>query len=597
MTDNPLAVWTIARLLRGESVKGVALEQMPEPYRTIAQALINRNGREAMEMFNAELSQLSSEVAHEIRAAVLSADPQGAMPKGAPEEEIDLLDTTPLAIRKPLTLINGHAYSATWVNVRRTVWAEKGKDGKLIEHRSPVITESRVLCIVRDDGVIFSDTDLSKFGNWQPLDKLGLTVSLPTEGDPSKVWSGAGVKQYLGGARPEPVDAFHRVVDVVNRFIDFELSLADQATMTEFIACYVLVSYLLDAFDVVGYLWPNGQGGSGKTTLIQLIAELGYLGLLILVGGSYASLRDLSDYGAVLCFDDAEVIAGGKHNQDKLDPDKRALLLAGNRRGSTVPLKELTPQRTWRLRYVSTFCPRTFSAIQMPDPILASRTIIVPLIRTIDTSKANIVPVNYPAWPHDRNQLIDDLWALGLVYLPELPRHTIAAKEAARLSGRALEPWHAILGVAHWLTERGVPGLYQRIENLSVTYQRERADLETFNPALYALRALVDLASHSEDDPVIVTTAQIIEAIKGMTSDGETEESQEDGVTLSAHKIGRLLRQWRIQQLPRPGGRGPRKWSISKAAIRRLAISYSVIEREAQPEAGNTNVTTAQPAR
>lgn len=426
MPDNAVAAWVLARLLRGESVETVALEQLPEPYRAIARALLNRHERAALDVFNAELSNLAPDIAHAIRAAVLAADPQSAMPKPAPDEEIDLLDKTPPAIRKPLCLVEGHAYAATWVSIRRAVRAEKGKDGKRVEHQTPVVTESRVLCIIRDDGVLFSELDLAKFGNWQPLANLGLTVNLPIEADPHKVWSGAGVKRYLAGARPDPVVVFTRVVAVVNRFIDFERSLANQNTMAEFIACFVLASYLLDAFDVVGYLWPNGQGSSGKTTLIHLVAELGYLGLLILLGVSYASLRDLSDYGAVLCFDDAENLAGGKHNQDKVDPDKRALLLAGNRRGSTVPLKELTAHKTWRTRYVSTFCPKAFSAIQLPDPTLASRTIVVPLIRTIDDAKANVSPADHAAWPHDRNQLIDDLWAIGLAHLRELPRHAIA---------------------------------------------------------------------------------------------------------------------------------------------------------------------------
>ena len=595
MPDNTLAAWVVARLLRGEIVDSDVVDQLGEPYRAIAQALADRNGRSALEVFNAELSKLAPDVAHDVRAAVLSVDPQSATPPTIePKEEIVLLDSTPLSIRRPLCWINGHAYAATWVSVRHIVHSERGKDGKLIEHKTPIVTESRELCIVRDDGVIFSKVDLSSFGNWQPIENLGLTVHLPTEGDPAKVWSGAGVKHYLAGERPEPLDLFKRVIAVVNRFLDFDLSLASQSTMAEMLACYVLASYLLDAFNVVGYLWPTGIGGSGKTTLIHLVAELGYLGLLILFGSSYASLRDLSDYGAVLCFDDAENLAGGKKNQDKLDPDKRALLLAGNRRGSTVPLKEFTPPKTWVMRYVSTFCPKTFSAIQLPDPVLASRTIVVPLIRTTDNDRANINPADYAKWPHDRNRLIDDLWALGLAYLRELPQHAQAAKEAARLSGRALEPWHAILGVAHWLTQRGEQGLFDRMEELSVAYQRERADLETFNPGLHILCALVELGSQTSGDPLIVTTSQIKNMVKQMTSEGDADETEDDGVALSPHRIGTLLRQWRVEKRSRPGGKGPRQWSVARATLDRLAKSYGVVPSTGQTDASAKNQSTAE---
>jgi hypothetical protein len=135
------------------------------------------------------------------------------------------------------------------------------------------------------------------------------------------------------------------------------------------------------------------------------VCELAHLGQIILAGGSFASLRDMADYGACLAFDDAENLS----DPHKTDPDKRALLLAGNRRGNTVPIKESTPDRGWRTRYVNTLCPRLFSATRFPDPILASRTIVVPLIRTPDKYRANADPLEYHLWPTDRRQLLDDL--------------------------------------------------------------------------------------------------------------------------------------------------------------------------------------------
>src|SRR5262249_62354826 len=136
----------------------------------------------------------------------------------------------------------------------------------------------------------------------------------------------------------------------------------------ELSACFVMATYLLDGFNVVGYLWPNGDKGSGKTNFLSVVTEVAHLGQLILAGGSYASLRDLADYGATLAFDDAE----GIMDLRRADPDKRALLLAGNRRGATVTVKELEGER-WVTRFIHTFCPRAFSAIRLPDDVLASR--------------------------------------------------------------------------------------------------------------------------------------------------------------------------------------------------------------------------------
>jgi hypothetical protein len=221
-------------------------------------------------------------------------------------------------------------------------------------------------------------------GASEPIEKLGIEVCLNESPQEDRLWSTPGVKSYRQGERPTAPQVFSRIVAVVDRFIDFDHSLASQQTMAELVACYILATWFLDAFTVIGFLWPNGERGSGKTQLITIVAELPYLGQVILAGASYASLRDLADYGATLGFDDAENLTDPK----RTDPDKRALLLAGNRRGNIVSVKEPGPDRTWRTRYVNTFCPRISSAIELPVPVLASRTIIIPLIKTpIDTGQ------------------------------------------------------------------------------------------------------------------------------------------------------------------------------------------------------------------
>jgi hypothetical protein len=54
--------------------------------------------------------------------------------------------------------------------------------------------------------------------------------------------------------------------------------------MAEFLACYVLSTYFLDAFTVIGFLWPNGDRGSGKTQLLNVVTELAHLGETLLAG-------------------------------------------------------------------------------------------------------------------------------------------------------------------------------------------------------------------------------------------------------------------------------------------------------------------------
>lgn len=491
---------------------------------------------------------------------------------------VELIDEAPSSMRRPLTLIDGRAYAAVWPHVRVTLTETMDRQGTVLKLNPPRRTTEQRLLIMRNDGRLFGD------GGDEPLTSLGLDVHLPEIPPTEKLWSTSAVKAYRNGVRVKPSDVFRRIVETVDTFIDFDRSLADQTTMCEMVACYIVATWFLDAFTVVGFLWPNGDRGSGKTQLLLLVTELAYLGHTILAGGSFAALRDLADYGACLAFDDAESFSDPR----RTDPDKRTLLLAGNRRGNTVPMKEPGPDRAWKTRHVNTFCPRLFSAIQLPDPVLASRSIVVPLIRTIDRTKANADPLDYKLWPHDRRKLIDDCWALGVVHLPELPRYETLVNDQASLSGRALEPWRALLAVAKWFDDNGETGLWERVERLSQDYQKERPGIESSDLTRLVIQALLrccgtsissvlSMASIKNKDSTpcwTLKTKDVTEAAKVVASG---EELDLDPERITSRRIGRSLGRLRLDKEP---DTSKRAWLIKETDLVRLVIAFGLADME-----------------
>jgi hypothetical protein len=403
-----------------------------------------------------------------------------------------------------------------------------------------------------------------------------------------------GVVAYRAGQRPEPKEVFARLIAVINRFIDFDQSLAGQAEMCEFIGCEILATWMLEAFTVIGYVWPTGEPGSGKTQLLNICTDLSYLGQTILAGSTYATLRDLADYGATLGFDDAERVFDPRTK----DPDKRNLLLSGNRRGNTIALKEADPNGTWHIRQVNTFCPRLFTATRLPDAVLASRTIVVPLVRTLDEERANADPADYTVWPHHRDDLKDDLWALGLAYVREIPPYVSAPNPHPppptrdTLSGRDLEPWRPILAIARWLEAKGVSGIQGHMEKLASSYQGERPDFEDGNLGRLVVMALCECAikamnSISAIKPGggvgergwIFETKRITEVVNELADDGEgpQPEASDEGPgkqQISSKRVGRILAKLRIKQEARPGGKGSRRWGVPLRELKRWVLRY-----------------------
>jgi len=265
-------------------------------------------------------------------------------------------------------------------------------------------------------------------------------------------------------------------------------------------------------------------------------------------------------------------------------------------------MKELGPDKLRHTRHLNAFCPRLFSAIRLPDNVLASRSIVIPLIRTADRQRTDADPLDYEAWPHDHRQLMDDLWALALAHLPTLHEYERAVNDKARLAGRTLEPWRAILAVALWL-ERHDPqnrlrritqrlrddgytldttenGLWERLEGLSVRYQTERSDLETADLTVLVIRTLCIWTTHKitqairrGDNPssFVVTTDEVVKFAKAIA-----ERDEGDPTSITHRQIGRALGRMRLAPIPRPGGQGSRRWKFTLDDLARWNAAYGL---------------------
>lgn len=472
-------------------------------------------------------------------------------------------------LNRPLSILRKKAYAATWQKVAVGNSVEPNSDGtNCIDPPEKETVEERLIVLCSDGTV---------YGMEIPVEYLGFKVHLTEKIKSENNWGGEGVNSYLTRKYPKPIALFDELVQVGNHFIDFHNSLADQKTMCEFVACFILSTWFLDAFNVAGYLWITGERGSGKTNLLMLISRLSYLGEFITASSSFASLRDMADYGATLCCDDAENITDAQ----KPDSDKMALLLAGNHKGLTVSLKEQEPNKKWRTRHVNAYCPKAFSAIRVPDSTLASRVIIVPMLRTPDATKGNIDPMDDEAWPCDRKRMVDDLWAVALLNLPNFPGIDKWVGENSKLLGRNLQPWRGTLVVAKWLNDLGAEGLSSRMENLAINYQNERAELELvdFNRVIMlaivkcAMRAISANCANSIPMEVDISVATMITAIKEVV---EEEDLDFDLSWLNEKKIGKRLTRLGFRKVPRSGGKGSRSRRVNIEYLSKQAKSYNI---------------------
>lgn len=460
--------------------------------------------------------------------------------------ELDLLS-------RPLALVRDASYAVTWLRVRLTIDGDRGRLMRL-----PFVLR-------------YETGDLRLFGppidGARPMDELDLALDLPFEPIKSLLWIESGMKQALDGYRANSSDVFRRIREAVDRFVDFSGSLGDHMEMCSLIAVSIFATYLTDAYTVVGNIWATGDYGTGKTSLLALMAKLSYLGQLILPGGTYPTLRDAAHYGATLCFDDAEHVADKDY-----DADKKSLVLAGNRKGVYVTAKEALDGGGWRTRYYSAYCPRFFSAMRLPDKTLASRTVIVPLVRTDDSDRSDLDPQDDDEWPYPPQELRDSLWNVGLFQQRRARELFRRIGSTGSVTGRALQPWRWLLATAKLIEEAGEEGVYDVILDLAERYQDERQDLESPDRTVVVIKALGQVLGPAEAVEVtasdIATQANIIAWDEGLAGYGEEY--------ITAKECGGILNQVRVPKGERQSSQRPR--IVRREQVDRLKRAYRIAE-------------------
>ena len=398
------------------------------------------------------------------------------------------------------------------------------------------------------------------------LKDLNLKVDLSLEPQTRKILSPKAFRSYVEGYRPEPGIVFENIARCIDTFVSFENSLADQNTMCELVASWIMGTYFLDAFDVVGYLWPTGERGSGKTQLLNTISSLSFLGRTITSGSSFASIRDEANYGSAIAFDDCE-------NVRQMENNKRELLLAGNMRGTEITFKEPQADGEWKTTTINNFAPRSFSSIGLPDPVLASRTISVPLVTSIDQNKTRRSPSRDKDWPFSKRELIDDLFITAVVHLRDIQKCDQEASEMSELVARNHDIWRMPLAISYWLeTQHNVTGVFDRISALSESYQSVNQENTGLDLNALVIIAASNLLRNSRQERLIVSTGDITDQVRQLAMQDERVDDSIDEIT--THRVGTLMGRLGFRKNSSHGN--TRSWVLSLKSIERIAKARGV---------------------
>jgi len=436
----------------------------------------------------------------------------------------------------------------------------------------------------------------SLFGIDEPMPE-GVGMDLPRNAPPAShdgaMMSIATLGAILRNERPDIAGVYR---DLRASFLTFVAYPAGDDVTPEdyaaFCACYVLSTYLLAAMPAVGYLWLTGLPGSGKTTVLVIIARTAFLPLLASASSTLAAIRAHADGGGTLLYDNWDTILG----KDDATRAVRSFWELGYTPGARVTLMiPSSTSRGWEQAMTNVYANRAATAVAEPPDALDSRSIKPLMFRTDDVSKGALSPWDDDTWPVAPNDLTQRCWMVALYHLADAARivRTITSAET-NLTNRDLQVWRPALTVARMVdTANGDTAATAALLRLARWLLKQRAEDDGSREATLT-RALVAIAG---DGNRTTTTGVTLSMVKKQYQEqhgiveqpGASKDAKDDmpwGLE-NVKKIGVVFRKIGVPKQPRAASGNI--YDISEPVITRLTALY--LPPEASPTTAPYNTT------
>ena len=169
-----------------------------------------------------------------------------------------------------------------------------------------------------------------------------------------------------------------------------------------------MMTYIYILFQVIPYLWINGEKGTGKSTIMKIMSKLCFNPMFCSNVNPANIFRQIDNDGSTIILDEFEKMYG----EDKQEIIK--ILNQGFNIDGVVPR---CVGQSNQIRKFRSFSPKIMGGISNIDDVLFERVI------KYTTTKVKNITV--PKFREDKdtkmelNKLVDDLYIFGLIYAPQ----------------------------------------------------------------------------------------------------------------------------------------------------------------------------------
>jgi hypothetical protein len=303
-------------------------------------------------------------------------------------------------------------------------------------------------------------------------------------------FSPQAIIEYLQDERSvNPVELFEELRKYITRFIYFT-----ESHHADFVALWVMGTYVFRVFNYFPYIWLNAEKGSGKSLLMHVLSALAFNGDVLVNPTPAVVFRDIDQNGTTLFIDEFERF----RKQDKETAAAiLSLLNVGFQKSGVVKRVDRGRSGFFEVQQFQAYSPKMLAGINEIDDVLQDRTIRLRLMRKKETEHTERYKETVEI-KHTQTVLRDDLYILGLDWASDLSSvyngKNGGIQGISHLNNRELDIWEPIFLLANLIDEGNDDRcLTNRMVEMSKTSSQERQQDNVSNNETYKVLTVLSV--------------------------------------------------------------------------------------------------------
>lgn len=312
-------------------------------------------------------------------------------------------------------------------------------------------------------------------------------------------WSKHGeysISAYLDGNLPtiSIAEVFLKIKQVLKSFWFNDLE-----SNYDLVALYIILSYFHNLFSSIPYLLFSGIMGSGKSTILNLIAELSFNGLLVVDPSVSSIFRQVNSLQCTLVLDEQENVASAKDDNAWFP-----IIKSGYKKGAVVTRQSQKDINVTERFH--TYGPKVIGNINGLDEVTGSRSIPISSSNMPKGAEGKL------KWQdikdcNEFQQIRDMLHCLYMQHAEAVSKVAFApTKEELEYSKRDRELYHPIFVISNLIesSDKSI-GLLSNIKGNIDQKNEQRSLNKSSNKEVVLKNALIQLIKENGDGHVIHT--------------------------------------------------------------------------------------------